>query len=116
YAFHLHLHSERELVELDPALFGMTAVAGIGELHAFGAFEQRIGKGRVFADMPQKQFPTGPVWIPIPVGVRNLLPLVVYVFTPVRVYVEQRLRRRRKRLHIAVMESTDRRTVGAVDL
>src|SRR5438067_5271834 len=52
-----------ERLQLDPAALTMALVARFGELHAFGAFEQRRRKRRVLGDVVQEQFPSGAVAI-----------------------------------------------------
>src|SRR4051794_40276079 len=63
-------------LQLDPAALAMALVAGLGELDAFGAFEERRRESRVLGDVAQKQFPAGAVAVLERLDIRHFLPLL----------------------------------------
>src|SRR5579862_470641 len=102
--------------QLDPAALAVALVAGFGELHAFGALDQRRRERRLLGDVPQEEFPAGPVAVLERLDIGHFLPLRVEIHRLWLLGAEKRLRGRDRRLDEAAVQSGDRRTQRAVDL
>ena len=102
--------------QLDPATLAVALMAGFGELHAFGAFDQRRRERRVFDDMAQEQFPAGAVAVLERIDVGHFLPLRAEHHRLRLFRAEERLRRRRRGLEETAVQPGDGRAGGAVDL
>src|ERR1051326_8552258 len=94
----------------------MALVAGFGELHALGAFEERRRKRRVLGDMAQEQFPARAIAILEREDVGHFLPLLVEIHLLRLLGAEERLWRRDERLHKTAVQAGDRRSQRAIHL
>src|SRR5215831_6655481 len=94
-AFHDDISTLRtEPFEDNPASLAMALVAGLGQLHAFRALDQRRGKRPVFRHMAQEQLPTLAIAVLERIERGHFLPLVVEHRTLWPLGIEEGPRRR----------------------
>ena len=101
---------------VDPAPLGPALQSELGQLHAFGAFEQVPLERRVVEQVPDEQFPFDLERVVVDLVVRHLLPAGEEIDRLRHVGIPHRLRRVDARLRPAVGQPGDRGAERAVDV
>src|ERR1700710_654561 len=98
--------------DVDPAALAPALQRAFGELHALGAFQQRILVRRVVADVANEHFPLLLETVVVSAVFGELLPVGIEIVGPLLVWIPHRTRRRLPRLDHAIGKPGHRGAVG----